>query len=252
LLIPVFFLACCQVTGQGFSPHAESSALGLCYATRSGVASSGLNQAGLGRTDKNRFALHHARPFITTDLDIVSLSVKLSLNRGGPGFMLSTMGIKGMRQTSAWISYGLMLYPRLFAGAGIHLQHTGIAEDAIHHLAAGYALGLQFMVNNELLLGAHVKKGEGLMITSGLAYFFYKTAWYHTEFHVASGKPVQWSNGLEIIITDSLLLLLGVNNQPWSLSAGISMKYRNWGLCLACSYCMDTGTTPRTSLSYEW
>jgi hypothetical protein len=209
-------------------------------------------------------ALQHARPFITPDLDIVSLSVQLSLNRGGPGLMLSTMGINGMRQTSAWISYGLELHPRLFAGAGIHLQNTSITGDAIHQLEAGFALGLQFRVNNELLLGAHVKNpgawpgknletnGEGLMITSGLSYFFYKTAWYHTEFHVASGRQVQWSNGLEIIITDSLLLLLGVNNQPWSISAGISMKYRNWGLCLAGSYCLDTGTTPRTSLSYEW
>ena len=84
-LIPVFFLASSQLTGQGSWPYAETAALGRCYATRSGHASAGLNQAGLGRTDKSTCSLHHSRPFITSDLDIVSLSLKLALKWGGPG-----------------------------------------------------------------------------------------------------------------------------------------------------------------------
>ena len=66
------------------------------------------------------------------------------------------MGISGMRQTSAWISYGLMLHPNLFAGVGIHLENTSVAEDSFHQMEAGFALGLQFRISDELILGAHL------------------------------------------------------------------------------------------------
>ncbi len=262
--IPVFFLAFCQISGQNYWPDARTAALGRCYVSRAGLASAGLNQAGLGRIEKNNCALHHARPFITSDLDILSLSVQLALKRGGPGLSLSTMGISGMRQTSAWISYGLMLHPNLFAGVGIHLQNTGVAEHSFHQIEAGFALGLQFRINDELILGAHLanptawgdnsrqRASGSTIIASGLSYLFFKTARYHTEFHVRTSKKVQWCNGLEIKISELLLLELGLSNQPWSLSAGISLKYRKLAISLAGTYCMDTGTTPFSSLCYEW
>jgi hypothetical protein len=261
-IIPVFFLSFCQMSGQESWPDAASAALGRCYVTRSGVASAGLNQAGLGQIDKNSCSFHHIRPFITSDLDIVSLSVQLALKHGGPGLSLSTMGITGMRQTSAWFSYGLMLHPHLFAGVGISLKNTGIAEEAYHKMGAGFALGLQFQVNNELLLGAHLSMpaawpgslsaGETHIITSGLSYLFYNTARYHTEFQVTGGGFLRWGNGLEITISDTLLLELGISNQPWSLSSGISISHKKWVLNLAGVYCLDTGITPYTTLSYVW
>ncbi|MDX2431794.1 MAG: hypothetical protein QNK35_12730 [Bacteroides sp.] len=263
-LIPVFFLACCQINGQNYWPDAKTSALGRCFVCRSGLSSAGLNQAGLGRIEESNFSFHHARPFITSDLDILSLSVQLALKGGGPGLLLSTMGISGMRQTSVWFSYGMILHPNLFAGVGVHLQNTGIAEDNFHQVRAGFALGLQFRISDELILGAHLTNptvwrdgsgqgvSESLMITSGLSYLFFNTARFHTEFHVRTRKAVQWSNGLEVKISEILILELGLNTQPWSISAGISLKYRKWGINLAGSYCMDNGTTPYSSLSYGW
>ena len=263
-LIPVFFLSCCQTFAQLYQQDARTVALGQCYTSCSGVASAGLNQAGLGRISKNSCSLHHLRPFITPELDIVSLSAQLSLKRGGPGLVLSTMGITGMRQSSAWISYGLMLHPRLHAGAGIHLRISSIAEEAIFHPEAGFAIGFQFTVREGLILGAHINhpaawsdarpgtRGEQLMISSGFSYAFFKSARFHTEFHVRTGTPVQWCNGIEIEITDSLQLFLGMNTWPWSLSAGLFYEYRSWRITLAASCCMDTGITPATTLSYAW
>ncbi len=263
-LIPVFFLSCIQAYGQNHWLDAGSAGLGACFVTRSGQASAGLNQAGLGRNNKSSFTLHHNRPFITSDLDIAALSLQLALKQGGAGLSLSNMGITGMRQTSAWISYGLMLHPRLFAGAGIHLKNTSLAKEVNYQMEAGFALGLQFLISDELILGAHLSNpaawssypgaisGRALMISSGLSYLFYETARYHTEFHVRYDRPVQWCNGLEIKIKDSLQLLLGLKNQPWSLSTGISLNYRKLRICLSGTYCLDTGCTPFISLSYEW
>jgi hypothetical protein len=157
-----------------------------------------------------------------------------------------------------------MLHPRLFAGAGIHLGNTSLAKEANYQMEAGFALGLQFLISDELILGAHLSNpvawssypgaisGRSMMISSGLSYLFYETARYHTEFHVRNNRPVQWCNGLEIKIKEKLQLLLGLKNQPWSLSAGISLNYRKLRICLSGTYCLDTGCTPYTSLSYEW
>ena len=263
-LIPVFFLSCCSLAGQGYRLDAESAALGSCFVTLSGASSAGLNQAGLGRKSKSSCTLHHIRPFIITDLYIASLSVQVALKKGGPGLTLSTMGITGMRQTSAWFSYGMMLHPSLSAGVGILLGGTTISKEAFWGISAGFAMGLQFRVNNELCLGAHITnpaswpgsslsiRQKSLMITTGLSYLFYKTARYFTEFHVRADRPVQWCNGLEIKIKDTLLLLMGLKNQPWTLSSGFTLIYKKWGLSLSFSYCMDNGSTPYSSLSYEW
>jgi hypothetical protein len=263
-LIPVFFLSCCQVLAQVYQQDARTMALGQCYASSSGDASAGLNQAGLGQSGESSCALHHLRPFITSDLDIISLSAQLSLKRGGPGLVLSTMGITGMRQTSTWISYGLRLHPRIRAGAGLHLRFTSIPEDAIFHPEAGFAMGLQFRVSEELILGAHMNhpaawtdtrpgnRGDLMMISTGLSYTFFKTARFHTELHITAGAAIQWCNGLEIEIAESIKLYLGMNNQPWSLSGGLSFEYRSWGIILAATSCMDTGITPSSSLSHAW
>lgn len=188
-LIPVFFLSCCPVYGQAHWHDANTAALGGCYVSRTSTSSAGLNPAGLGRMDKSSFSLNHSRPFITPDLDIIALSVQFFLKRGGPGLTLSTMGITGMRQTSVWISYGLKLHPRLFAGAGIHLRNLGHRENAIYHFDAGYALGLQFRISNDLMLGAHMSRPaawhssstgparHSMLIATGLSYSMIVLTW---------------------------------------------------------------------------
>ena len=45
---------------------------------------------------------------------------------------------------------------------------------------------------------------------------------------------------------------MGLKNQPWTLSSGFTLNYKKWGLSLSFSYCMDNGSTPYSSLSYEW
>lgn len=263
-LIPVFFLSCFPMGGQVFQPDAISAGLGSCFVGRSGEASASLNQAGLGRISQSSIALHHKRPFITSGLDILSLSLQFALKNGGPGLSFSTIGVPGMRQTSAWLSYGMSLHSRLYAGVGIRLLNTSIEDEAFYLLGAGFALGFQFLVNDELIIGAHMTTPESwmsgtmangqktLMITSGFSYLFYETARFHSEVRVQTGKALQWCSGMDIKISKALSLLIGLNNQPWSFTAGISLKHKQWLIALAGSYCMDAGTTPQSTLSYGW
>lgn len=251
-LIPVFFLSFFSLRGQDFLPDAVSAALGTCIISRSGNASASLNQAGLGRIDQHSFALYHARPFITSGLDVISLSLQFALKNGGPGLSLSTLGLPGMRQSSAWLSYGLKLHPQLYAGVGIQLRATGIEGEVFYRTGAGFALGLQFFASEKFIIGFHLSSREALTLGSGFSYLFYETARFHSELRVRTDRAVQWCNGMEIKISENLSLLLGLRNHPWSFSAGLSMSHKSWLITLAGTYCMDAGTTPQSSLAYVW
>lgn len=250
--IPVFFLSCFSTRGQDFLPDARSAAMGTCFVSLSGEASASLNQAGLGRIDQSSFALHHARPFITSGLDIISLSLQFALKNGGPGLSLSTLGIPGMRQTTAWLSYGLKLHPRLYAGVGIQLKATGTEGEVFYQTGAGFALGIQFLFRDELIISFHLSSREVLTLNTGFSYYFYETARFHTEIRVRNGRAVQWCNGMEIEISENLSFLMGLHNQPWSFSAGISLDHKRWLISLAGTYCMDAGSTPHSTLGHVW
>jgi len=263
-LIPVFFLSWCQVFSQLQHHDSGTLALGQCYVSRSGLATAALNQAGLGRLTESTTSLHHLRPYIIPQLDIISLSAQISLDRGGPGLAFSSMGISGLRQSSVWISYGLRLHTRISAGAGIHFRFTSIPENILFHSEAGFAIGLQFLLSEDLVLGAHLKQpaawtdarqknsADQMMICTGFSYAFFQTASVYSEFHITTSGPVQWCNGLTIEITGSIQLYLGINTKPWSLSGGLSFDYRNWGITLAVACYMDAGISPATSLSHAW
>jgi len=263
-LIPVFFLLCSQARAQSPQTDALTAAMGQCCAGRSGKACAGLNPAGLGWTVENSCSLLHYRPFLNSGLDIISLSVQLALNSGGPGFFISSMGVNGMRQTSGWISYGLELYPDLYAGAGIHLRLTSVPEYHILQTDAGYVLGIQFRVSEKLILGASVRQTglrskdrtgpgrPGLCLITGFSYSVVHTVLFHAEIQAEAGKAVIWRQGLSIGIPKAIELLLGIHNQPFTFSAGISLEYRDWLISLAAIYCMDRGTSPASTLSYAW
>ncbi len=262
-LIPVFFLSFSAVSGQIPWQESSGTALGGCFASRTGMADAMHNQAGLGRMKEHAISLHHARPFLVKELGISSLSLQIPVDRGGFGATLSTFGITGLRQLTSWIGYGVQLHPGIYAGVGINLRDNLTMEYG-HHLAAGCALGIQTSIREELVLGAHVRNpltwsamesttGSALMeLSTGLSYTFFRTATWHVDFQFRAGERLRWCQGLEIFVTDSVRLLLGLSSVPYTLSGGISLKFRNQGITMATASCFETGITPSCSLYHGW
>lgn len=263
-LIPVFFLSQIPVSGQHPWHESTVSAAGGCYVSRHGMTDARYNQAGLGLINQYSISIQHAQPFVIREVGIASLSLQAPLGRGGFGATISTMGIKGFRQTSSWISYGLNLHPFLSAGIGLHFRNTSIREKVFFHAGVSCALGIQFKINENLMLGAHVMHpvawpdrypgtdNRQMMISAGVSYTFFRTATYHSDLHVWPSGYIQWSHGLEIFLKDSFRILLGIHNRPHTLSGGIQLKHQRWAVSIAVSYRFDTGTTPSSTLSYAW
>lgn len=262
--IPVFFLSLFPCTGQIPWQESSVSATGGSFVSRSGQTCGRYNQAGLGWISNNSLSVQHCQPFILTGLGIASLSIQIPAGTGGFGANFTSFGITGLRQTSAWVSYGLKFHPDISAGLGLHFWNSTTREKVFFHVGASCALGLRIRVQENFYLGAHILHpfvlpfrnsvpGQQLMmISTGLSYGFFKTATYHSDLHILPQGVLQWSHGLEIILKKSVRILLGMHNRPYAVSGGISVQGLRWSLTIAIAYRFDTGTTPSSSLSYAW
>jgi hypothetical protein len=176
---------------------------------------------------------------------------------------LSTLGLRGYRQSSLWLSYGMRLHPRVAAGVGLQLRHMGITDKTCLHLGLSCALGLMVRTGENLVLGGHVMhpvswtsdrwgaRGNPMIISLGWSYSFTGTATWNGDLRLASGGAIGWCQGLEIRAGERLTLLTGMHNHPFAISGGTTLRYRHWSITIAAEYIPEMGLTPSSTLSHE-
>jgi hypothetical protein len=265
LLIPVFFLCHIHpcVSAQDTWPEASSAALGGAYATKAGFSSAGLNQAGLGVAEQHSLTLHHSRPYLLLELGQSSLSGQFITGHGALGVAVSTQGIKGLRQSSFWLSYGLKLHPDLAAGMGIHLWNSSIEGELLYAGGISFALGIRARINEQWVAGAHVQHpaswsslpfpaSSPMTIAAGFSYTFLRAATLYSEIHVKSRYGIILVEGIECILSKGVSMSIGFSDKPFTFSWGISILQSTWTLQFAFQYRTASGTVPYTSLAHAW
>jgi len=266
LLIPVFFLLAIQahVSGQFTLPETSTAALGGAFVTRAGFSCAGLNQAGLGAREQNSLTLQHSRPYLLRELGQSSLSGQFLSGNGSLGIVLSTQGIKGLRQSSLWLSYGLKLHPDVSTGMGIHFWNSSMAEQAFHAPGISFALGIRVRIQQRWMVGAHVlhpaswsslslpSTSPGMTIAAGFSYTFLKSATIYSEVHIKSRYGIILVEGLEWQLNKRVSMSTGFANTPFTFSWGISLLHSHWCIQFAFQYRTTSGTVPLSSLSYAW
>ena len=264
LVIPVFFLSLIPVMGQIYWQEASVASLGNSFVTRKGLCNARHNQAGLGWIDVNSVSLQHSRPFIVKELGISSLSAQIHAGEGAFGTTLSTFGITGLRETSAWISYGMKLHSGITAGLGIHFWSSSIPDQMLYHTGFSFAAGMQAKVNDQLFIGAHVlhpagwniekpgRRNEQMVISAGFSYTFFQTITYYSDLQIMPENHIQTCHGMELKFSERIGFLLGMHNRPFSISGGVAIIHANWTLHAAFEYMIDSGSTPFSSLTYAW
>jgi len=264
MIIPVFFLLLLPVSGQYDWKEPYVSSLGGAFVIHTGPASSSQNQAGLGSTEGNSICIQHCRPYMMMDLGISTLSLQLESGQGAFGSAITTLGVEGLRKTSAWISYGMQLHPGITTGVGIQLRYSSIPEKIWYQPAISCAIGIQARINSQLVTGAHVLHPVGwtshptddrnqlMNLAVGGAYTFIETSTYFLELHVIPGSGLQVCQGLELKLKERMAMMLGMHTRPLSLTGGVAIFYTQWSMHAAFVYGIDSGTTPLSSLSYAW
>jgi hypothetical protein len=254
-LLPVFFLSLFPVAvkGQYMVPESTTAALGGTFVTRSSFMVASQNQAGLGWAEHHSLGIQHSRPFM--ELGISALAARAKTRKGSLGSVLSSCGIRGLRHTSLWISYGMKLSPQLSAGLGMQVQSFSIPGQAFYHPELDLALGIQLRISDHWGLGTHISSEnsrQDLCISAGCAYSFFQSATLYAECHIRTGQRIQFSQGLEWAIPNRLSLMLGISNLPLTWSAGLLVLHKQWGIHLAFQYVAESGSIPYTSLHYAW
>jgi len=265
-LIPVFFLLSFQtcVSAQGIWPELSTAALGGAFVNSAGESCAGLNQAGLAMRDQNSLCLQHSRPYLLGELGRSSLSGQFLTGNGALGILLSTQGIKGLRQSSLWLSYGMKLHPEIGIGVGIHLWNSSLPEQVFYAPGMGVALGFQARVHKNWMVGAHVlhpaswcplplqQARPGMILSSGFSYNFLEFATVYSEIRAMPGLGMILAEGLEWRLNERASMSAGFSNKPTTLAWGISLRLSTWHLQFAFQYQSHSGTTPFTSLSHDW
>ena len=264
LMLPVFFLSVCPVSGQMNSQETKVVACGGAFVSSSGFSNALSNQAGLGWVNSRSLSIQHTRPFVATNLGISSLSVQLPAGNGAFGTTFTCFGIKGLYNTSGWVSYGMKLNPGITAGVGIHFWFSTIQDGFIYHPGISCGLGIQARINDRLVIGGHVMNPAGwsseypgradpqMTLTAGCSYSFFNAAIYHADLHISTGKRLRISHGIELTVSDILRLLFGLHNLPYAASVGIEIETSAWNIQVAVEYLADTGNIPSSALTYVW
>jgi hypothetical protein len=266
IFIPVFFLSLWQVTlsGQVQWPGTASAAMGGSFVCLEGPMSSRQNQAGLGYTDHSSISIQHARPFLLKELGISSLSGQFRTGKGALGMSLSTLGIKGLKQSSLWLAYGQRLFSHLSAGVGLHFWNYSIQEQFLYAPGMSFALGLQIRIREHWKLGARIfhpavwnqrsqMPGEKfIQIETGFGYSFFNAASLYTELHIHPGSTLSLCGGAEWILNRQIKMRIGIRSEPFTYSWGLSLRLKKCIAEFSFSYRAATGLSPHSALIYEW
>jgi hypothetical protein len=262
--IPVFFLCPCLVMAQSDGTATSVAALGGTFLVRTGYAMARHNQAGLGHLTLNSFSIQHTRPFLLDELGISSLSIQIPFSHGGAGTTLSHYGIRGLGYTSAWIASGIRVFEEWCMGVGLQFWNFSYPGQPFHHSGFSFAAGLSVEISELIQLGAHLSHPAGFFpgtpvhlsppatLTIGGSWSLFSTAVYYVEMEFQSGQQIRLKHGLEWKAGEMLLVQMGMQSGPFTLSCGIGIELRRWYLHSAFTYNPDTGSTPYMSLHHVW
>ncbi len=260
----VFFLSLISSIGQISWQEASVISLGNTFVSRSGYCNARHNQAGLGWIDMNTVTLQHSLPFTMNELGISTMSAQILVGEGAFGTTLTSFGISGLRQTSAWISYGMKLQHGVTAGLGIHVWSLTIPDQLFFHPGFSFGIGIQVKINDQFVLGGHVlhpigwnATGTGswddqMVISIGCSYTFFQIIAYYSNLKLLSKYQIQSCHGIGLNFKDRVELMLGMHNRPFSISGGVATFFSNWNLNVAFEYIIDFGTIPSSSFTYAW
>jgi hypothetical protein len=266
ILIPVFFLSLfpVQVTCQWPWPETGSAALGGCSMTGHGYSCAGQNQAGLGFIEHSSFTFQHCRPYLLREIGISTLSAQFKTGKGALGISMASRGIKGFRQTSMWLSYGMKLNPDISTGVGIHLWNSALQEQFIYAPGISFALGLQIRINDHWRMGGGLYHPDGwsgrsalsvqqsMAIETGFSYAFLDSGHLYSEIHIQPGNGLISCIGLDWTVNQRTIFRVGVSSKPFTFSWGISQVLRGWVLEFSFQCRIDSGVAPFTSITHAW
>ena len=221
-----------------------------------------LNQAGL--TGVKNFAVDVSveKRFNLEELSLASFAVAKKAGNGCFGLMFSSFGFSEYSEQKAGLAYARKLFANLSAGGQLNVLRLNIAEYGSTNNFT-FEAGVQYTINKEFSLGAHVFSPGNIIIADGtnLAIRFRLGLKYAPSAKVflllEADKQIdrtatEFKAGLSYQMSKEFELRMGANPTASLFTLGISARFlKNYKMIGAYGLQNILGNTPAISLQYH-
>lgn len=232
-----------------------------------GVAASDLlgsasNQAGLAFMEQSAAGLSTQRSFFVDGVDRHVATAALVTNSGTFALQARYFGYTAYNEQIIGLAYARKLSK--YFSIGVQFDYLGLKISEYGSTNAfTVEAGLQYQLNKELRIGAHVYNPIQVTIgeleepvpsifSLGLNYQPSDKVVIALEGEKDFNYPLNIKGGIEYAFSDWFWLRLGTTTQPVLFTSGVGFKFNQLHIDIATSIHSYLGVTPMASLHYQF
>ncbi len=262
-LLPVFFLLILpESKGQILPVEIAGITTGRIHSVAGSTFLAASNPAHLGDIRNRILGCEHARPFLTREIGISSLSVTAPVHRGCFRLDASNFGIRGFRNFQYTLGFGMKLGAKLSGGVHFAFYHTATSECWNYLWAAGVSGGMQYQIQEHTRLGVFLQNPAIVSvfplygpvfpsdISLGISHLFYNNTWLVSEVSLVSDGQLQCKVMLEYLPAECLLIRSGFHSGPGTLFIAIGYKHKSVIMHVSIAFLSTPGLNPASNISY--
>ncbi len=221
------------------------------------------NQAGLGRLKEISAGVYYENRFMVNSFSTGAIAAAIPTNSGTFGVSVYTFGFTNYRESKVGLAYGRQLGEKITAGLQLNYLSTVLPESYGRFNGFTAELGLQALLTDKLILGAHLYNVSRAKLTDkdnleyvpsilriGLLYKISEKVLVSTEFQKDIDHPIIFKTGTEYSPNDKLFLRIGISSNPGNYSFGFGYHMKTISFDIAASYHQILGFTPQ--IGFNW
>jgi hypothetical protein len=223
------------------------------------------NQAGLADVDRLEIGGSYLNQFLVNELSTRAGFLAFPVQSSVFAVSLYQFGQSPFRQEKFGLAYARRLSKQFSIGLQFNYNRILFFEENRMVGSSGLELGIQYIINKQLVLGGHLINPYRSKIKISTGYFQYESlvnvgALYHfsesfsmvSELENGFNRHLIVRTGMEYNIRDRIFLRGGVSGKPYQLSAGFGFQVEKLTVDLATSYHQYLGSSPSVSFQFRF
>jgi len=221
------------------------------------------NQAGMAGLERLEIGGSFLNQFLVSELSTRAGFFAFPIQSSVFAVSLYQFGKSPFRREKFGIAYARHLSERFSFGMQFNYYRLLFPEENRMFGSSGLELGIQYLVNKQLVLGGHIINPYKTKIRMSTGYFQYGTlinvgVIYHfsesfsmvSELENGFTRHLTVRSGMEYNFRNRIFLRGGVSGKPYQLSAGFGFQVEKLIVDLATSYHQYLGSSPSVSFQF--
>jgi hypothetical protein len=223
------------------------------------------NQAGMAGVNRLTIGGSFLNQFLVNELSNRAGFLAFPIQSSVFAVSLSQFGESPFRREKFGLAYARHITDKLSFGMQFNYYRLLFPEDNHMVGSSGLELGIQYLMNKQLVLGVHwinpyrtkIKLYTGYfqygsLIAIGALYHFSESFSLISELENGFANHFTMRTGMEYNIRDRIILRGGVSGKPYQLSAGFGFQVEKLLVDLSTSYNQYLGNSPSVSFQFRF